>query len=543
MSELWIIEAPGKAHTLESLLAKLGFDAKVQATKGHFLSMPKSLSPLGIDSRLHEFLRAPRDMDLYLRVRSMAKEASRVIIATDADDEGDVIGWDVAEAVSDIHPAQVRVRLKGMDEESIREAVVDAGPVRRDDAVPGRTRAIIDRMIGAAFSANGVGVGRVRMAMLGVIARDKPTVWRLKLSAPAKDGGRPWLAECDIKEPLTRELADRLARLTFPALDMASSSSFTAPPQHMGDIMVRAADRLDMPPAETARSMQRSYESGRLSYPRAGSRGMSRSAARRVRKALEKAGFKFDAEAVKEKSEGEVHDAPHPIGAVNASFDPRKLGADEGVRAMIARGLVRTGQVHARERPGVARLEAFLIREGFQPAVAKHVAGLDWRREQGPRYPDQESWGRSEVVARRPDAVLLEAMLETGLGRPSTWATHVESFLQHGLVDEDINLTAKGEAWMAASPPELLDPRLSVAIEKACGRTFPAMFADGSREPWEALAEKIVRALPPALQQPMLAAVAAEHAWPRQDFRALAEPGIDFAALQQTHAPAYTPDT
>src|SRR3546814_13584359 len=94
-----------------------------------------------------------------------------------SDLEGDVIAWDVAELIRDIHPDPVRVRLRGMDAESIREAIVNPSPVRREDAIPGRTRAIIDRLVGATFSANGVAVGRVGTALLGRVAQIGRASW------------------------------------------------------------------------------------------------------------------------------------------------------------------------------------------------------------------------------------------------------------------------------------------------------------------------------------------------------------------------------
>ena len=542
MAELWVIEAPGKARTLEGILAAAGVEAKVQATKGHLLSMPDRLTPLGIDRNLHEFAREPRDVEIVRRIREMAREADHVVVATDADQEGDVIAWDVAEIISDIHPSPARVRLKGMDAESVREAIEAATPVSKADAVAGRTRAIVDRLIGAAFSGGGVAVGRVGTALLGLVDQDRPSVLRLRLSAPAKDGGRPWLAECDVKAPLDEAVAARLVSMALPALDAGSSEPFTAAPGHMGDIMVRAAEQLDLSPAETAKAMQRTYESGRLSYPRASSRGMSRAAALKMRRLLDKANARFNEAAVADKAPNEVHDAPHPIGQVDISLDPRKMGADEGVRAMIARDLVRTGQQHVRQRAVGARIEAFLKAEGFSPEVAAHVAGLDWRRDQGPRFPGQESWPVSEVVRRRPDAVLLEAAVEAGLGRPSTWANHVESFMARGLVDDDLKLTAKGRAWVANSPRELLNPKLSAAIEKACEKAGPSMFQQPGREPWEALAARIVGALPPNLGQAVSRAADAEPPRPRRDFRALAEPGIDLSALPApAPLPAYLP--
>lgn len=544
MSELWIIEAPGKARMLEGILARIGLDARVQATKGHLLQMPKELSPVGIDERFHEFKREPRDMDLYRRIRDMAKEADHIIIATDADSEGDVIAWDVAEAISDIHPTPQRVRLRGMDDESVQEAIELAGPVLKQDAIAGRTRAIVDRLIGSTFSRDGIGVGRVSTAVLGAVARDKPSVWRLKLSAPSKDGGRPWLAETDVQAPLTKEIADRILDFDLPALATKNQETVTTTPAHMGEIMVRAAERLEMSPKETATAMQRTYEAGQMSYPRAGSKGMSRIAAKKLQNAFKKHGYSFDDNAVADKDEKEVHDAPYPIGKVDVSLNPERQGADQGIRTMVARDLVRTGQKFKRERAITAKLESFLVQQGFSPEVAAHIAGLDWHRDTGPRYPGQESWVDPELVQRRTDAVVLETMLKTGLGRPSTWANHVESFLSRGLVDDELSLTNKGKEWLAASPVELTDPRLSVAIEKACETQNEKMFSDPEREPWEILAQAIIKKLPANIQGPIIAATNAESAKPRKDFKALVEPGIDIdlVAAEAELRRAYRPE-
>src|SRR3546814_17147345 len=91
---------------------------------------------------------------------------------------------------------------------------------------------------------------------------------------------------------------------------------------------------------------------------------------------------------------------------------------------------------------------------------------MDWRRERGPRYPGQEAWPQSEVVIRRSDKVLLEAVVQAGLGRPSTWANHVETFLSRGLVAVEMDLTYHGRAWDVARPPGRLVPRFSAAIER-----------------------------------------------------------------------------
>ncbi len=205
--------------------------------------------------------------------------AENVIIATDADAEGDVIAWDVATLIRDMHPNPLRVRMKGLDDDSVRASIDAATPVRKADAVAGRTRAIVDRLIGASFSRPDVGVGRVQTALLGLVQRDKPSTLRLNLVAPAKDGGRVFMAEAPCVAPFDPEIARRLTGMALPMISAGATSTVASPAPHMGDIMVRAAEKLDMSPRETDDSMQRLYEQGRpqgyLNQPVGAARGMS----------------------------------------------------------------------------------------------------------------------------------------------------------------------------------------------------------------------------------------------------------------------------
>jgi len=527
MYSLFVIEAPGKARQLQEILREIGVEAKVQATKGHLYSMPDRLTPLGVDCRFREFERKLRDPEIGLRIREEAKQAEHVFIATDADQEGDVIAWDVAELISDIVPEPLRVRLRGMDLDSVREAVASPDPVTKRDAVAGRTRAIVDRMIGASFSRDGVAVGRVGTALLGLVAKSSPVTGRLRLVAPSKDGGRPWVAECEIRAPITRQIATKLAATKFPALDAGGRQPAAArAPSNMGDIMVRAGDELDMSPKEAERSLQRLYEAGRMSYPRANSRGLSRGVLRKVAKALQKSGYKFEESSVADKSASDVHDAPYPIGPVEPQRDPARQGLEEGIRTMVARDLVRSGQMHSKECAVGDRAAQHLSSLGFPADVCAAVAGLEWRREHGPRFPGQETWPESKVSERRGDTVLLEHAVKAGLGRPSTWASHIETFMGRGLVDEGLNLTDRGREWMAVSPPALLDPRISAAIEAACERSLKGMMDDPEREPWEILAERIVVSLPDEIRKPLVSSIGNVEAHPKADPLAMFRPTV-----------------
>lgn len=506
---LFVIEAPGKIRSFESILQKIGLDAKVQATSGHLYESPKELSDLGVDSRFRETKRTARNDKTIWYMRQAAKEAEQVIIATDADTEGDVIAWDVYELLKDIHPDMLRVKLRGMDPDSVQESLTDAYPVRKTDAVPGRTRAIVDRLIGHSFSKNGVGVGRVSTSLLGLLHKAGPDIstTRVRLVAPAKDGSQPWVAQCDCNRVISMEIAERLAGLSLPALEMRAAKESSNAAMHMGEVMVRSGDELGMKPKETAKSLQNMYETGQMSYPRSGSKGVSKGAQRRLARMIRKSGFRGASERIQEKGDEDTHDAPYPIGDVDVSKDPRKLGDDQGVRALVAREFVKSSLKREKQIAFAKPIYEFLKSEGFSEAVAQHVARLAWTREIGPRFPGETSWPESGVVQRMPETVLLEKAMEAGLGRPSTWAKHIDGFMERGLADENLQLTEKGKAWVAGSPQDLLDPRISRAIEGACERIVAGMMDDPEREPWSVLAEKITSALPPEISQAMQGAL------------------------------------
>lgn len=489
---VWIIEAPGKIRQMEAILKDCPSMPRnttvVVATKGHFIEMPEGIRNTGISTDFEEFARVAKE-DIVERLLEAVSGANSVYIATDADYEGNVIAVDVYDTIKGVFADPLRVKLKSLDDESIRDALAEAEPINRNDATPGRTRAIIDRLIGSGFANKNIAAGRVKSAILGIVGQGLLAPYRLYLTAPSRDE-TVWSCHVDVRDPLTLEIANQLSKMKLPVLEENTVSFETPLPDDMGRIMVKAGDELDMSPLEASQAMQAAYESGRLSYPRSDARGLSRSAINKVGGIAKKNNLRFDRAVVKVKSDEDTHDSPYPVGDINVNHDPKAVGGAEGIRVLIARGLMNAGQKQKTATHKKGPLAAFLIAQGLTSDIAQLIDDLPWIKTRQLRMAGNKT--KHGVFKRRTDTIILEKCVENGIGRPSTYAKHIEEFVNAGLVDiHTARLTKAGEALLEKTPNALCNPAFSQAIEKAC-RT-PMKNGDA---PWKELSARIVRNLP-----------------------------------------------
>ena len=227
---LVIIEAPGKVRSLSAVLRGLGIAADVWPTRGHLCEHSGSLWPLGI---LPDGSEPGRVAD-ELRVNVLRRMALRrtVLIATDADQEGDVIARDISDVVSDVAAQVKRIHLRALDRESVCAAFADLDRVSLDAATAGDARRIIDRLIGHSFSKSGLPVGRVFSALLRCLADSDPVIGHATLTLPAQDGGRPFVVHVPVRAS-ARAVWEQ--RVTEPLPAAAVGRSQPEPPRRPWD--------------------------------------------------------------------------------------------------------------------------------------------------------------------------------------------------------------------------------------------------------------------------------------------------------------------
>ena len=96
-NKLLIVESPSKARTIGKYLSK---DFTVQATIGHIRDLPKK--ELGVDLENNfepKYITIRGKADIIKKLKSAAKKAEEILIATDPDREGEAIAFHISEVI------------------------------------------------------------------------------------------------------------------------------------------------------------------------------------------------------------------------------------------------------------------------------------------------------------------------------------------------------------------------------------------------------------------------------------------------------------
>ncbi len=176
MSTLMIVESPTKARKIAQLFP----DFTVVSTVGHFRDLPTSAMGVAPPKFIPEYEISSKKSTVVGKLRSAAKKADEILIATDLDREGEAIAWHVQQVIgkaatrrsarvrySEITPAAITRAIEARDDLNI--ALVRAQEARR----------VLDRLVGYTVSPalsdliqrRGCSAGRVQSVALKLICQ------------------------------------------------------------------------------------------------------------------------------------------------------------------------------------------------------------------------------------------------------------------------------------------------------------------------------------------------------------------------------------
>ena len=176
--KLVIVESPAKAKTINKYL---GTDYVVKASMGHVRDLPSKGMGVDLESfePTYEVLKS-RDK-VMKELRTLAKSADEIWLATDLDREGEAIAWHLKEALNIPNEATKRVIFNAITKSEIQKAFQKPMPIDQDRVNAQQARRILDRIVGYEISpilwrkvARGLSAGRVQsVAVRLIVEREK----------------------------------------------------------------------------------------------------------------------------------------------------------------------------------------------------------------------------------------------------------------------------------------------------------------------------------------------------------------------------------
>lgn len=176
MKNLVIVESPAKCKTIGKYL---GSDYKVIASKGHIRDLSTTGKyGLGVDLENdfkpdYEIIKG-KNKDV-ATLKKEVKEADTVYLATDPDREGETISWHIYDELKIPDNKYKRVVFNEITKDVIKESINNPGLIDMDMVRSGETRRILDRIIGFRLSklmqrkTGGKSAGRVQSVALKLI--------------------------------------------------------------------------------------------------------------------------------------------------------------------------------------------------------------------------------------------------------------------------------------------------------------------------------------------------------------------------------------
>ena len=174
MSKLVIVESPAKAKTIKKYL---GGGYEVIASMGHVRDLPKS--KLGVDVENHfepQYIPMRGKEKVVRELKTAAKKADTVYLATDPDREGEAISWHLAHLLNlDVEKAN-RITFNEITKTGVTYGMAHPRQINLDLVNAQQARRILDRIVGYKLSPllwkkikRGLSAGRVQSVALRLV--------------------------------------------------------------------------------------------------------------------------------------------------------------------------------------------------------------------------------------------------------------------------------------------------------------------------------------------------------------------------------------
>ena len=488
--KLIIVESPTKSKTISHFL---GDEFLIESSYGHIRNLPKS-NKKAIDIKAgfiphYEITKGKEDV--VSKIKSLAKNASEVLLATDPDREGESIAWHLKETCGLKNPK--RIVFHEITENAIKEAINHPREIDENLRQAQEARRVLDRLVGYDLSGliwkkvrYGLSAGRVQSPALRIIMEKEREIrafipenyWVLtgEFQTEKKDASTPSTSSaqassaqdkiiltCD-KEPADEKETNRILEAgranPWHIAEIKQTEAKRSPraPFTTSTLQQTASSRLGFSPSRTMMVAQKLYEQGLITYMRTDSVIISKEALPVIHQEIEKTfGKKYLEPRIyktKSKSAQEAHEAIRPtnIGLKSAGINEEQ----ERLYGLIWARTISSQMTDAKMLR--TKVSANINKEGIIPnfsvvgsitifpgwlaadveAQGEEVQIPKLSKDEKLELLNLESQGKqTEPPGRYTEAGLVKELEKREIGRPSTYAYIIKTINDRGYVTKD----------------------------------------------------------------------------------------------------------
>ncbi|MDP4126359.1 MAG: type I DNA topoisomerase [Bacillota bacterium] len=492
---LVIVESPAKAKSISKFL---GSRYTVKASMGHLRDLPKSQLGVNLENDFEPKYIAIRGRgDLIKDLRSAAKGADKVFLASDPDREGEAIAWHLSYLLGLNQEDKNRIEFHEITKTAIQAAIKQPRRIDQDRVDAQQARRVFDRLVGYQLSPllwrkikKGLSAGRVQSVAVRLIDDREEQIrafvseeyW--SLTANLQSAGGKFLAKLlkksgqkvsiSSKTEMESVLED-LKGKEFKVSDVRSKEKKKqpAPPFITSSLQQEAHRKLSFSPKRTMMLAQQLYEGldlgkegtiGLITYMRTDSVKIAETAQAEAKEwILSQYGMDYyPAEPRQFTSKGraqEAHEAIRPTSALRTPDSLKGILSRDQLRlyrliwerfiaSQMSAAVMDTLAVDVLVSDYLFRANASTVR--FPGFLAVYEEGKD----EGDSIDEEQSsltlsilpgeilnvvklqdkQHFTEPPPRFTEASLVRKMEEEGIGRPSTYAPTIETIQTRGYV-------------------------------------------------------------------------------------------------------------
>ncbi len=494
---LVIVESPAKAKSISKFL---GSHYTVKASMGHLRDLPKSLLGVDIEKDFEPKYIAIRGRgELIKELRTAAKAADKILLASDPDREGEAIAWHLGHLLGIDLSGKCRIEFHEITKPAITAAIKQPRQIDLSKVDAQQARRVLDRLVGYQLSPllwrkvkKGLSAGRVQSVAVRLITDREEEIrnfipeeyWSLTLSLQAAGGvfAAKLVKKLDQKlaisseEEMNQVLKD-LEDASFSVKDVRTREKRKQPaaPFTTSSLQQEAYRKLNMSPKRTMMLAQQLYEGidigkagtgGLITYMRTDSVHISEIAQAEAKEWIlaQYGADYYPPEPRQFKSKGrtqEAHEAIRPTSLLRTPESLKEFLSRDQLRlyrliwgrfvaSQMSSTILDTLTVEVAGGDYLFRANASTVR--FPGYLAVYEEGLDEGEgnqeedslvaniEQGEKLEvlkKQEKQHFTEPPPKYTEASLVRKMEEEGIGRPSTYAPTIETIQSRGYIAKE----------------------------------------------------------------------------------------------------------